>query len=576
MSQLITRRKLLSSGIKSGLGLLVLKDLTLNAWPVVASEVRAEADRFGPAYKLLDEFVSLHMRETGAPGMTLSLANRGGLLRVSHYGLADIKSGIRVGPQTLFEIGSISKSFVAIAILALADEGKIDLHKSVASYLPWLKVDSNYAPFTTHHLLTHTAGLSGVPLLMRVAASTLRASTEPGTRFLYSNIGYVLLGFLLAAADKRPLAEVLRRRVLQPMGMTASEPVITNAIRERLAVGYRPLHDDRPFPLRGKLAEAPWLEVPEAAGSVAATAVDMGAYLKMLLNRGVGPRGRVLSEKGFQLLVQPVINAPFRGENASYSYGLWISNNDGYTLARHTGGMVAFSSAMHADLTNGLGAFVSVNANLRGYRPNAVAKYALDLMRAAMREQQLPSAPPPSPPLDKIRNAAEYSSTFTSSDGKQLVLVAQGDQLILQHNGQRVVLEQAGKDRFIVKHPDLDLFALSFGRERDVIVEAFHGSNWWTNERYTGPKTFDYPGEWDSYTGHYRSDNPWYGSTRLVIRKGRLLADGEQPLIQIETGIFRPAGDNGSVERISFDTLLDGKAMRLNYSGIDFYRTFTL
>jgi len=101
------------------------------------------------------------MNEVGAPGMTVALADRTGLLRASQYGFADLKAGIKVQPDTLFEIGSISKSFVAIAILQLADEGKLDLNKPVKDYLPWLKVDSGYAPFTTHHLLSHSAGLSG-------------------------------------------------------------------------------------------------------------------------------------------------------------------------------------------------------------------------------------------------------------------------------------------------------------------------------------------------------------------------------------------------------------------------------
>ncbi|MCA1603496.1 MAG: beta-lactamase family protein, partial [Acidobacteria bacterium] len=186
------------------------------------------------------------MQEVGAPGMTVALADRNGLLRTSQYGFADLKAGVKVGPQTLFEIGSISKSFVAIAILSLADEGKIDLHKPVIEYLPWLKIESKYGPFSTHHLLTHTAGLSAVPLLMRVAPTTLTTGWEPGSRFLYSNIGYVLLGFLLEAIDKLPFPEVLSRRVLEPLGMTASAPLITNAIKERLAIGYSPLHDDRP------------------------------------------------------------------------------------------------------------------------------------------------------------------------------------------------------------------------------------------------------------------------------------------------------------------------------------------
>jgi len=126
-----------------------------------------------------------------------------------------------------------------------------------------------------------------------------------------------------------------------------------------------------------------------------------------------------------------------------------------------------------------------------------------------------------------------------------------------------------------VKHPDFELFVLSFGREKEVVVEAFHGSRWWTNERYAGAKSFDYPRDWDLFTGRYRSDSPWYGSARILIRKGHLLIDGEQPLTQIEPGVFRPDGETNAAERITFDNVVNGKAMRVNYSGIEFYRTFT-
>lgn len=577
MSHLISRRMMISGGLKTAVGLVVLNDLALNTKPVAAFSLEspARADRFQPAYKRLDEFIARHMQEMGAPGMTLALANRDGLLRVSHYGFADVKAGQRVGAQTMFQIGSISKSFVAVALVQAAEEGKIDLHKPVASYLPWLKVDSRFAPFTAHHLLSHTAGLSGVPLLMRVAATTLRTGSIPGTHFLYSNIGYVLLGFLLEAVDRRPLAEVLRKRVLEPLGMSSSEPTITNSTRERLAIGYSPLHEDRPFPIRGKLAEAPWVEVPEAAGSVAATAGDMVPYMQMLLNRGVGPGGRVLTEKGFRLLVQPVIAAPFRGEEAGYAYGLWVGDSRGHQLLRHTGGMIAFSSAMHVDVSAGRAAFASVNANLRGYRPVVVTRYALDVLNAAADGQELPAIPFPLPSPYKISNAADFAGTFKSADGRKLVLAAQGDQLKLEHNGQRILLEQAGRDRFIVNHPDLDRFALSFGREKGIVVEAFHGPDWLTNERYSGPLSFEYPREWDAYIGRFRSDSPWYGSSRVMVRKGRLTLDADLPLAQVETGVFRPDGDTNSVERISFDTLIDGKAIRMNYSGIEYYRTFT-
>jgi CubicO group peptidase (beta-lactamase class C family) len=572
----INRRQLLGSGLKAALGAAVMQTVAGARPGLIAERIFSQADRFAPAFKRLDEFIERHMSEIGAPGMTVALANRNGLLRSSQYGFADLKTGLRVAPLTLFEIGSISKSFVAMAILQQAEEGKLDLHKPVVEYLPWLKVDSRFAPFTTHHLLSHTSGLSGVPLLMRVAATTLRTGSEPGTQFVYSNIGYDLLGFILEAIDKKPFAEIMVRRVLRPLGMTATVPIISNAIREHMALGYWPLKPDRPFPLRGKLGEAPWVEVPEAAGSIAATAEDMGKYLAVLMNRGAGVKARVLSEKTFESFIKPVIKSPFRGEDASYAYGLWVSEKNGNTLLRHTGGMVAFSSAMYADITEGVAAFASVNARLAGgYRPVAVTKYALELLSAAIRGQELPPLTDPIPSPAKIKNAADYAGSFTSPGGKKLVLTSNAEQLVLQHEGVGIVLEQAGRDRFLVKHPDLDMFALSFGRDKDRVVEAFHGADWWVGQDYSGPKSFEYPKEWTAYTGHFRSDSPWYGSMRLVIRKGQLMIDGEQPLVPVESNIFRPAGDGSDADRLVFDMVAQGQATRLNFSGIEFFRTFT-
>ena len=129
-------------------------------------------------------------------------------------------------------------------------------------------------------------------------------------------------------------------------------------------------------------------------------------------------------------------------------------------------------------------------------------------------------------------------------------------------------------DRFVVKHPDFELFVLSFGREKGAVAEAFHGGSWWTNERYSGARAFPYPSSWDMYTGHFRSDNAWYGSTRMVIRKGRLLIGGDDAIVEVSPGIFRPEAATGA-DRITFDTVIDGRAIHANFSGIDFYRTFT-
>jgi D-alanyl-D-alanine carboxypeptidase len=578
----LSRRNFLSTGAKSAAGLAAFGMLSSGVEPVllaasVPQGAGKQASALQPAFARLDEFVAQHMRETGAPGMTLALANRDGLLRVSTYGLADIKTGARVQPETLFQIGSISKSFVAVVLLQLRDEGKLDLHKPVMQYLPWLKINSRVEPITTHHLLSHTAGLPGAPLLLDALLAELPTGTKPGTHFLYSNTGYNILGFLIEAVDGRPFAASMRARVLEPLGMRASSPVISNETRDRMAVGYQPFDEDRPFPFLGRLAEAPWIEMDMAAGSITATPADMAAYIRALLNRGATARGRLFSEESFRLMTTPVIKAPFRGEDASYGYGLWISDINSHTRLRHTGGMVAFSSALDVDITEGVGAFASVNANLSGYRPVAVTRFAIDALNASLAGKPLPAVPAPQAPPEEIKNAADYAGTFTSPDGRKLTFAAEGSRLLLLHDGQRVTLERSrsGRDQFITKHPDFSLYRLAFTREKDRVVELSYGADWYAGAGYTGARAFSYPKEWDAYAGHYYNDSPWYGGVRVVIRKGQLLLDGAQPLIQTADGSFMLAGDDSSPDRIRFESIVGGKAMRANYSGIVFRRVFT-
>jgi D-alanyl-D-alanine carboxypeptidase len=579
----LSRRSFLGTGVKSAAALAAYSRLSAAAAPVlltadVPQAARSQAAALQPAFARLDEFITEHMRETGAPGMTLALANREGLLRVSTYGLADMKTGAKVAPETLFQIGSISKSFVAIALLQLREEGKLDLHKPVAQYLPWLKIASKFEPITTHDILSHTAGLPEAPLLLEALLAEIPTGAKPGAHFLYSNTGYNILGFFVEALDGRPFAEAMRARLLTPLGMTASAPTITNETRRRMAVGYRPFDEDRPFPLRGRLGEAPWIEMDMAAGSIAATPADMASYMTALINRGATRRGgaRILSEESFRLMTTPVINAPFRGEPASYGYGLWISDVDGHTRLRHTGGMVAFSSSIDVDLNEGLGAFASVNANLQGYRPVAVTKFALEAITASRAGKPLPAVPAPPPSPEEIKNASDYAGTYTSPDGRKLTFAAEGERLLLVHQGQRVALERSGgRDLFIVKHPDFELFRLGFARDKNRVVEAFYGADWYAGEAYTGARAFTYPKEWDAFAGHYFNDSPWYGTARVALRKGQLLLDGVQPLALVEGATFRLAGDDVSPDRLSFETVVAGRAMRVNYAGIIFRRTFT-
>ncbi|HEX8160645.1 MAG TPA: serine hydrolase domain-containing protein [Pyrinomonadaceae bacterium] len=577
----LSRRAFLYAGAKSAAGLAAVGLLSHGVRPVLLASTTpqgagGQASALQPAFARLDEFVTRHMTETGAPGLTLALANRAGELRVATYGLADVKTGARVTPETLFQIGSISKSFVAIALLQLRDEGKLDLHKPVAEYLPWLRINSRFEPVTTHHLLSHSGGLPEAPLLLDALLSEIPTATKPGTHFLYSNTGYNILGFLVEALDGRPFAAAVRARVLDPLGMRASAPVISNETRARMAVGYQPFYEDRPFPFHGRLGEAPWIEMDMPAGSIAATPSDMCSYVGALLNRGATPRGaRLLSEESFRLMTTPAIKAPFRGEDASYGYGLWISDINSHTRLRHTGGMVAFSSALDVDLTGGVGAFASVNANLAGYRPVAVARFAVDAVNASLAGKPLPAVPAPPSPPGEIGNASDYAGTFTSPDARKLTFVAEGSRLLLLHDGQRVPLERsrAGGDQFVTKHPDFSLYRLAFTRDKGRVVEVSYGADWYAGAGYTGARAFDYPKEWDAYAGHYYNDSPWYGTARVLIRKGRLLLDGAQTLIPTADGSFML--DESAPDRVRFEAVTGGKAMRMNLSGIIFRRVFT-
>lgn len=563
----VSRRKFLSGSLKTAATITLLRS-------VVPASTLAQAAAVQPVFTLLDNFITRHMRETGAPGMTLALANRAGLIRASTYGYADTKAGLRVAPETMFEIGSISKSFVGLLLLQLRDEGKLDLNRPIVEYLPWLKINSKFEAINSHHILSHSAGLPGAPLLLDALLGELRASYAPGTRFLYSNTGYNILGFLIEAIDKRPFAEAMRVRILAPLEMAATAPIITNDLRKLMAIGYEPMTEGKPFPALGPLAEAQWLEVDIAAGSIASTPADMARYMRMLLNRGALPKGRLLSEKAFELFSKSAIDSPFRGEPASYGYGVWVSDVQGHTRLRHTGGMVAFSSSLDVDLTGNIGAFASVNANLRGYRPVAVTKYAVELFNASLEAKPLPEAPQPPRPAQEVENAGDYAGVFTSLDGRKLEFLAQGNTLMLLHGGRKIIVERAGRDRFIINHPDFDTYLFGFGRENQQVTQAYHGPTWYLGERYNGPKTFTTKKEWNGYEGHYSNDSPWYGDTRVVLRKGELFLDGVQPLMERPDGKFS-IGDPQGPDWISFESIVDGRAMRLNYSGIIFRRTFT-
>jgi CubicO group peptidase (beta-lactamase class C family) len=570
MSFSVTRRGFLKVGRQAIAGVVATRFFVLE---FQSQEAKSQ---YVACFKDLDTFVEQYMREMNAPGMTLVMADRDGVQRVATYGFGDTESHVAIQPQDLFEIGSISKSFVANCLLQLHQEGKLDLQKPIAEYLPWFRIESKFSPINTHHLLTHTSGLPGDgPLFLSDPAAKHRAAYAPGNHFHYCNTGYVALGHLVWTLDGQSLAESFRTRIFNPLGMTRTEPFISLDIREKLAKNYMIFQNDRPYPRHGRLVEAPGIVMTDGAGCIASTPHDMGLYIQMIAKLGRGPKGSILSKESFDLFSQPHIKADEFGPTASYGYGIAVDALDGHKILRHTGGMVSFASALHVDIDEGVGAFASINA-MQGYRPNPVAQYAMQLMRTHRAAKPLPAMPITNSP-NSLKNASDYLGKYESSDGHGFEVVASGENLFLIYQGSRVALENANGDMFIVPHPDFQHFMLVFSRSdskdpHSSVVEASSGGQWFTNSKYTGPKVFTYPKEWERYVGHYRNESPWVGSVRIVLRKDKLMVDGLVVLEPGEDGMFILQDEENSPEWIRFDNIVNGRAMHLKLSGEDLWR----
>lgn len=563
----------------------------------------APGDTGAVAFERLDRFVARHMRAWSTPGLALAVTDRDRLLRLSVYGVADLSSRAPLTPEHRFEIGSISKSFTAIALMQERENGRFDPQAPVTRYLPWFRVRTRHAPLTGHHLLTHTGGIPGdrddippsAPMAMVAALSERQTGYAPGIHYAYANTGYQVLGILLETLAAQPYPDVIRARILAPLGMVHTEAALTNALRPSLAVGYVSIYDDRPYHRSHPLAIATWQEYGAGDGGVSSTPADLATYLRMLLNHGAAPGGRLISEESFALLIQRAIPS---GEGWRYGYALRVREEDGHTIFGHSGGMVGYSSMLLGDLEDGVGVVVFVNGP---GEPEEVATYALRLLTATAHGKPLPEVPEPgflaregepaaepasaaapaptAAPAAAAPGAGEYAGTYHAEDGRALEVTADGDGLVLLHAGRRIPLERRGENAFLAVDPDFALFLVRFGRAEGRVVEMSYGPDWYTGERYSGPRRFDAPAAWEGYAGHYRTTNPWSSNFRVFTRKGRLWIvspDGEESALEpAGPATFRVGDSEFRSDVVRFGRIVEGKALEANYSGVAAYRSFT-
>lgn len=532
------------------------------------------------AFDYIDLFAARLMQAANIPGLAIALTDREHLLRVSSYGFADVAARRPVTPDTVFEIGSIGKSFTSLVLLQLRDEGKLDLHRPVTQYLPWLHVRSDYPPITVHHLMNQTAGiirgteLAPHGLYEAWALRKTKASVPPGTYWHYSSLGYKLLGFLLEALTGRSYRDIIQSRVLDPLGMSQTHPVITFETRRRAAIGYCDLYDDRPEHLSHKLVPAIWSEFGTGDGCQVSTAADMAMYLRMLLNRGRGPQGRLVSQESFGLM------AP-RGDptgEQQYGYALVAYPFNGHVYIGHEGVTAGYLSHIAVDMEAGLGVAFLTNRSGEANATVPAAMHALTVLRAVYHHGQRPPALPAATDPSVVPNAADYAGVYRAGD-RSLQFTAEARRLLLTYGGKGIALEQRGEDCFYVGHPDLELFLLEFKRSSGQVVEVLHGSQWYIHDRYAGVRHFDYPAAWISYHGHYRSGAAALSNFRVVLRKGALVlilpSGAAESLEPLGDNLFRIGEDPRSPETLRFETVVGGRALRAEYSGCPYYRTFT-
>lgn len=263
----------------------------------------ADLQSYEPAFKdRLDELTRKHK----VPGAALGIVRDDELLETA-TGVVNVETGVETTPDTLFQIGSITKVYTASIVMQLVDEGKVDLDEPVATYVPELSLSdpSLATAITVRHLLNHTSGIDGDlfedcgrgdDCVERYIGlfPTLAQMAPPGSFFSYCNSGFVLAGRLIELLDGCSYDAALKRRLLEPIGATRSTMLPEEAILHRASVGHVvPPGADGPTVVRQ------WL-LPRAlgpAGLIAAPVSELLAFARLHLDGGTAGGQQILSSQ---------------------------------------------------------------------------------------------------------------------------------------------------------------------------------------------------------------------------------------------------------------------------------------
>jgi CubicO group peptidase (beta-lactamase class C family) len=310
------------------------------------------------SYEAIDAFVEQQMRRLNIPGVSLAIVEGDTIVHLRGFGKAR-PSGESPMPQTPFFIGSLTKSFTALAVMQLVEAGKIDLDAPAQRYLPWFCMADTQASaqLTVRHLLNQTSGLPGLLGMANLAdldsrpdatkrqvraLSALKLTRPVGLKFEYSNMNYNVLGVIVETVSGESYADYIQNHIFNPLGMRHSYTSKAVAKQNGLAMGHR-YWFGHPVP-------APNLSIPSSSlpsGQLISSAEDMAHYLIAYLNGGRYKDAQILSPAGIDEMHRSAAEINEMGLSLGH-YGMgWISQEIGEArIVSHSGIVPDFGAFM--------------------------------------------------------------------------------------------------------------------------------------------------------------------------------------------------------------------------------------
>jgi CubicO group peptidase (beta-lactamase class C family) len=307
----------------------------------------------------VDNYLEQQVKNNRIPGLAVAIVQGDQIIFQKGYGNA--APGKPVTPQTQFYIGSVTKSFTALAAMQLVEQGKLDLDAPVQQYIPWFKVADPQASatITVRHLLNHTSGMSnqGNPNGEKVTynleeearfLADVRVNAPAGSKYQYFNQNYRLVGLLIEQLSGQSYSDYIRENIFTPLGMTHSTTDPADA--PELAQGYSRVFG---FPLPQSQVYIPGA-LP--SGYLITTAEDMAKFMLAQLNNQKADGSPLLQP---ELLEE--MRTPPAGIDSNYGMG-WMVLENGNTLA-HGGALQYFQAFVAMGLKEKTGIVILYNQN---------------------------------------------------------------------------------------------------------------------------------------------------------------------------------------------------------------------